>query len=112
VKKNKNAAGVFVLLLAGSPVEDAGAEGDSRKQREEEQKQNNKNISPCDTLFRVRMGELGRTNFSTSRLLPVALAAGRRKSSNPSWPASPQRRRNRQRVGTRATSSRQRASIF
>jgi hypothetical protein len=30
---------------AGLPVEDAGAEGDSRKQREEEQKQNNKNIS-------------------------------------------------------------------
>jgi hypothetical protein len=31
----------------GSPVEDAGAEGDSRKQREEEQKQNNKNILSC-----------------------------------------------------------------
>jgi hypothetical protein len=31
--------------MQGLPAEDAGAEGDSRKQREEEQKQNNKNIS-------------------------------------------------------------------
>src|SRR5687768_10376234 len=36
---------------AGLPVEDAGAEGDSRKQREEEQKQNNKNIASCEALF-------------------------------------------------------------
>jgi hypothetical protein len=34
-----------IATHAGLPVEDAGAEGDSRKQREEEQKQNNKNIS-------------------------------------------------------------------
>src|SRR4030095_9071681 len=75
-KKNKKAAGPVLMLYAGSPGEDAGAEGDSRKQREEEQKQNNKNISSCDALFRARMDELGRTNFSTSRLLPVALQPG------------------------------------
>ena len=36
---------------AGRPGEDAGAEGDSRKQREEEEKQNNKNISSCEALI-------------------------------------------------------------
>jgi hypothetical protein len=44
--------------MQGLPAEDAGAEGDSRKQREEEQKQNNKNISSGDALFSARSGEL------------------------------------------------------
>src|SRR5690349_24686005 len=64
---------------AGRPGEDAGAEGDSRKQHQEEKKQNKKNISSGND-FAVpsgieleRSGELGRTIFSPSRLLPVAL---------------------------------------
>jgi hypothetical protein len=77
---------------AGRPGEDAGAEGDSRKQHQEEKKQNKKNISsgndfavpPGENLGieLERSGELGRTIFSPSRLLPVALPcelqAGRR----------------------------------
>lgn len=43
---------------AGSPVEDAGAEGDSRKQREEEQNEKKKNTSPGRMLQRARHGEL------------------------------------------------------
>lgn len=64
---------------AGRPVEDAGAEGDSRKQHQEEKKQNKKNISSGNDFAASsdveleRSGELGRTIFSPSRLLPVAL---------------------------------------
>jgi hypothetical protein len=64
---------------AGRPVEDAGAEGDSRKQHQEEKKQNKKNISSgndfavSSDIELERSGELGRTIFSPSRLLPVAL---------------------------------------
>jgi hypothetical protein len=68
---------------AGRPGEDAGAEGDSRKQHQEEKKQNKKNISSGDDSAAAkgespgceqeRSGELGRTIFSPSRLLPVAL---------------------------------------
>ena len=68
----------------GDRVEDAGAEGDSRKQREEEQKQNNKNISSGETPLRARHDELvERTSvprvFSrsswTGRFLPRAAAS-------------------------------------
>jgi hypothetical protein len=65
---------------AGRPVEDAGAEGDSRKQHQEEKKQNKKNISSGNDFAAPsgveleRSGELGRTIFSPSRLLPVALS--------------------------------------
>jgi hypothetical protein len=66
---------------AGRPGEDAGAEGDSRKQHQEEKKQNKKNISSGNDsavskdIELERSGELGRTIFSPSRLLPVALPA-------------------------------------
>ena len=43
---------------SGRPVEDAGAEGDSRKQREEEQNQKNKNTSSCEDPKRTRTDEL------------------------------------------------------
>ena len=69
---------------AGRPGEDAGAEGDSRKQHQEEKKQNKKNISSGNDSAAPqgenlgaeleRSGELGRTIFSPSRLLPVMLA--------------------------------------
>ena len=72
---------------AGRPGEDAGAEGDSRKQHQEEKKQNKKNISSGNDsagpqvmnlgIELERSGELGRTIFSPSRLLPVALPQGR-----------------------------------
>jgi hypothetical protein len=68
---------------AGRPVEDAGAEGDSRKQHQEEKKQNKKNISSGDDSDRSAPGELGRTIFSPSRLLPVALHFDRRQGD---WP--------------------------